>query len=168
MSSPAPHRSLPSWITPDALVLAKFFKFPHWPAYVAYKKGTAWWSKKKGGCALEKEVWVIFLNAYTGAWVPRAHILASNARSLVAQCAVDLSALDSKKLRELEGAFEEAEDRREEGPFPVDKEEFKGEIVVEGSVVLAKYEAFPACTAASWANWISKMGSQVAGGTLLR
>lgn len=66
------------------------------------------------------------------------------ANDMEAHYALYLSVQDAKTRSKLAGSFEEAEDRLEEGPFSDDKEDFKGKKIVKGSVVLAKFEAFPA------------------------
>lgn len=145
LSGPASLRSLPCWLAPYALVLVKFDDCPNWPAIIAYKEGKEGrrWRKAGGERDEEELFWVIFLNEYEGSWVPRSEIIPLNAASLVSQMAVKMSAFDISERRKLMGAFEEAEDRRQEGPFPVRKAETEVEEILEGSIVIAKFDIHP-------------------------
>lgn len=133
--------STQSWLRPGALVLAKFEAYPHWPAIEGFEEtseGRAW---KKGDRREEETYWCIFLNHYSGAWIPRINIKPYNGSTVALHHRDDVSCMTKREKTLLNGAYEEASDRRNENRALMSVS--SNIHIVEGSLVLAKCDAFP-------------------------
>ncbi len=121
---------------PGAFVLAKCGGYSHWPGRVNVCSLEPWvgqWRREYFDG--EVQVWVVFLNSYTGEWCFQRNVVEFTQRNVAALCENGNGEMDE----DLKGAVEEAFDRIEE----LRSEEVVNEELHVGEVVLAKYDEYP-------------------------